>query len=115
MSTTTVSTQAINNLVDDPDPTRMLAMEESSDDEPDEVRERKRPKTQRKKQKWSQEEEDELRQLFGNYLDTKSTPGLKECAKLKAQSRKNGGVLHLRASPLIIKKISAKNHSKKKS
>lgn len=66
------------------------------------------------RQRWIDAEVCELCRYFNEFLDTKTTPMDSFVEKIKKKSRKNGGLMHMRANHLIIKKISNMNHAKQK-
>ena len=65
------------------------------------------------RQKWSSEEFAEIEKYFKSYLDAGITPRSKEVQFAMAKSKKNKGVLWMRKSNLIIKKISYMNKDKR--
>ena len=78
--------------------------DEDSDSEPI----NKRPKMTTRI-KWTTLEMKEVAKYFQNFLATKTTPGQKECERVRAISKQAGGEIHRRGPPLIIKKISNMN------
>ena len=58
------------------------------------------------RQKWLEEEENELQQLFGRNFRQKKTPNTKEIEKAVRTSMKNHGVIHHRKPDNIKKKMS---------
>ena len=52
----------------------------------------------------------ELRELFGTYIEKKSVPKRNDCRAAIARSKATGGILQRRTPELIIKKISYMNH-----
>ena len=71
---------------------------------------KRRMKINTSRQKWSVQEMNEIRMYFSEHLNSKTTPRSQEIEKAKAKSKVNGGLIHLRANHLIIKKISYLNH-----
>ena len=58
------------------------------------------------RQKWTEEEEKELRQLLNVNIATKKCPKKHEIEKAVRKSIKNGGLIHLRKTDNIKKKMS---------
>jgi hypothetical protein len=84
---------------------------ESEDDECEEPIEKKKPATCTR-QRWKDDEVFELKKYFKEFMDTKTTPRGPFIELIKRKSRMAGGLIHLRANHLIIKKISNMNHAK---
>ena len=101
----TSSTQPISVDGDDGDPFRYSEESNSDDDEGT-----KRPKKKKSlRVKWTDIETKEIHKYFASFLQSKITPGRVDCQKAISKSKVNGGQLHRRSSPLIIKKISNMN------
>jgi hypothetical protein len=88
-------------------------MDCDSDQDLDRAQERKRKKPV-KRQPWSTNEMTELKKYFAKHLADKVAPRKNDCDKAKRASFKCGGELHKRPWSLIVKKVSAMNHTKKK-
>lgn len=98
----------------------MYEEEEEHDEEEEEMmeREEKSEKTMTKKkksnrQRWTDKEIEEINIYFKKFLETGTTPRSVYIEKMKKTIKKNGGIVHLRANHLIIKKISNMNASKR--
>lgn len=87
-----------------------LLEKEMGDDSSDE--EEGKMKKKQVRRRWVEEEVEELKKYFKEYLQTKTTPRNSDIEKKKKKIRTNGGILHLRANHLIVKKISNMNHAK---
>lgn len=74
----------------------------------------KKRKVTFKKRRWTKKEEEEINLYFASYLKSGTTPRAAACEKAKAKSKRDNGEIHKRENHLIIKKISAMNHSKKR-
>ncbi|KAH3789998.1 hypothetical protein DPMN_168191 [Dreissena polymorpha] len=55
-------------------------------------------------QKWSSDEEKEIRQLFEKYFVENRRPTPKQCLKAMQISKKKGGVIHLRKKDVLKRK-----------
>jgi hypothetical protein len=92
--------------------------EEEEHDEDEEEMMAREEKTMKKKkksnrQRWTKTEIEELQIYFKQFLDTGTTPRRAFIDKMKKKIEQNGGVVHLRDSHLIIKKISNMNALKR--
>ncbi|XP_033751889.1 uncharacterized protein LOC117335804 [Pecten maximus] len=85
---------------------------EEKDEEDEELEEVEKKKKAPSRQRWTAAETEELKEIFGDFLKSKTTPRQAVVEKMKKKSKKGNGVLHLRANHLIIKKISNMNHAK---
>ncbi|XP_033729942.1 uncharacterized protein LOC117319213 [Pecten maximus] len=97
----------INNLSGDESQS-----EKSSDEEPQPAEKRKKTAFHRKR--WTPKEEEEIHLYFKSYIQSGTTPRRDACEKGKLKSKKHNGELYKRENHLIIKKISAMNHAKKR-
>lgn len=88
--------------------------EEKEDDDDMEVQKEVINKNKSNRKKWEEEEVKELHKYFKEFFQTGTTPRRAFIDEIRKKSRKNGGLLHLRESHLIVKKISNMNHSKKR-
>jgi hypothetical protein len=68
-------------------------------------------KTTRKK--WSVDEVSEIRKYFKSYLDSGITPRMKAVQSALEKSKKDKGILWMRKTNLIIKKIRNMNKDKR--
>ena len=59
------------------------------------------------KQRWTAEEERELRTYFSKNFENKKTPRMAEVLKARKSSMKAGGIIHKRHWHVIVKKVSA--------
>ncbi|XP_052229409.1 uncharacterized protein LOC127843707 isoform X6 [Dreissena polymorpha] len=88
-----------------------LSSDDSEDDTP--PKKRRRVVKTNTRQKWSVDEVAEIKEYFKTYLDSGITPRNKEVQLAMAKSRKNNGILWMRKTHLIIKKISNLNKDKR--
>lgn len=75
--------------------------------------EREKKKPLAKRNRWTQKENAEIQKYFAKHLSVKKAPKRDDCLKAKQASLKAGGELYKRPWHLIVKKVSAMNHSKK--
>lgn len=88
----------------------MNTYHDDDDDIEEEIRDEKRrphkPKKPSQRQKWTRDEEEELKDLFKEHFKTLQLPGQKIIEKMKKVSFSNNGEIHKRKRDTIKKKLS---------
>ncbi|XP_062583984.1 uncharacterized protein LOC134245743 isoform X2 [Saccostrea cucullata] len=66
------------------------------------------------RKRWSEEDEEEIRKYFGEFLSAGTCPSKKHCLKAIEKSKQSGGTLHTRYWHNIVKKVSNLNIKRSK-